>query len=145
MAMTAHEARYAALREMCGIEQQKENCRDMRRVAFFETLTQDLRYAVAQRTNEFGVRVALGAKQSDVVRLALGESFWMVFACVTAGISASLALTRFLSDLLFGVTPTDPTTLFVAIALMTAVALLAGYLHARRASRVDPMIALRHD
>jgi predicted permease len=102
-------------------------------------------YSVAQRTTEIGVRVALGAKRSDILRLVLRESLWMVFAGVAAGIGASLALTRFVSSLLFGVTPNDPATIALAVALMTTIALLAAWLPARRASHVDPMIALRHE
>jgi predicted permease len=102
-------------------------------------------YSVAQRTNEIGVRVALGAAQWDVIRLVMNETLWMVLIGVAGGIAASLALTRFIASLLFGLAANDPITITLAIALMTAVALLAGYLPAHRASRVDPMIALKYE
>jgi predicted permease len=102
-------------------------------------------YAVSQRTHEFGVRMALGARRRDVLRLVLGEGFKIVTAGVFAGIAASFVLTRFMRSLLFGVGPNDPLTFAVVAALFALVALAACYVPARRASHVDPMIALRYE
>lgn len=102
-------------------------------------------YAVAQRTREIGVRMALGAQQSMVVRLILGQGVRLTLAGVGVGLIASLAGVRLLRGLLFGVSPTDPTTFAGVPAVLLAVAVLACYLPARRAARVDPSIALRAD
>lgn len=100
-------------------------------------------YGVAQRTREIGVRVALGARDADVARLVLGEGIRLAAVGVVLGLAGALAATRALRGLLYGVNPTDPLT-FVAIALLLAgVALLASYIPARRALRVDPTEALR--
>jgi predicted permease len=100
-------------------------------------------YTVTRRTNEIGVRMALGARGSDVVRLVMKETMLLVAVGMVIGSSAALATTRLISTLLFDLTPNDPATIAVAALLMTVVAALAGYLPARRASRVDPMTALR--
>jgi len=102
-------------------------------------------YAVSQRTHEFGVRMALGARRRDVLQLVLGEGFKIVTAGVFAGIAASFALTRFMRSLLYGVGPNDPLTFAVVAVLFALVALAACYVPARRASHVDPMIALRYE
>ena len=102
-------------------------------------------YAVSQRTHEFGVRMALGAQRHDMLRLVLGEGFKVVTIGVAAGIVASLALTRFMQSLLYGVGPNDPLTFGFVAVLFVLVALAACYIPARRASRVDPMIALRYE
>jgi predicted permease len=102
-------------------------------------------YAVTRRTNEIGIRMALGATVPDVVKLVMREVMLLVILGVGIGITAALATTRFVSTLLFGLEPTDPLTLALATLLMIGVAALAGYLPARRAAEVDPMIALRHD
>jgi putative ABC transport system permease protein len=102
-------------------------------------------YAVSQRTHEIGIRLALGAQQGDVMRLVLGYGVKLALAGVAVGIAAALALTRLLSSALYAVSPHDPLT-FVAVALaLMLVALAACYIPARRAMRVDPMIALRYE
>jgi predicted permease len=102
-------------------------------------------YAVARRTNEIGIRMALGARSADVVRLVMRETMLLVAVGMIIGLGAALATTRLVSGLLFGLAPNDPLTIAVAVLLMIAVAALAGYLPARRASRVDPMTALRYE
>ena len=102
-------------------------------------------YAVAQRTREFGVRMALGADTGRVLRLVLGHGVWLVGLGLALGVGGALALTRLLRSLLFGVTPTDPATFAAMAALLGAVAMLACLVPARQATRVDPAIALRHE
>jgi predicted permease len=102
-------------------------------------------YVVSQRTHEIGVRMALGAQRADVMRLVFGEGVKMTLFGIAAGAAASLGLTRLIADELFGVTPQDPLTFSVVAIVLTLVALLACYLPARRAVRVDPMIALRYE
>ncbi len=102
-------------------------------------------YQVSERTHEIGVRMALGAEPSDVSRLVLGHGARLAGIGIVGGVVAALGLTRLLSRLLFGVSASDPLT-FVGVAiLLTLVALAAGYIPARRAMRVDPMVALRHE
>jgi putative ABC transport system permease protein len=102
-------------------------------------------YLVGQRTREIGVRMALGAQRSDVLRLILGQGAKMALIGVGIGIALALGLTRLMSNQLFGVTAHDPLT-FAGVALMLiAVALAACYLPARRAMRVDPMVAVRYE
>lgn len=100
-------------------------------------------YFVGQRTHEIGIRLALGAPSAGIVRLIVGENVALAGAAVGVGVGVALLLTRFLGSLLFGVSPTDVWTFAGAALLLTAVALLASYLPARRATRVDPMVALR--
>ena len=102
-------------------------------------------YAVGQRTSEIGIRMALGARRGDVLRLVLADGARMVVAGVAIGVAAALALTRLMSHLLYGVSPTDPLTFALVAIGLAAVALVACVLPARRAARVEPMIALRHD
>ncbi|MCI0540011.1 MAG: FtsX-like permease family protein, partial [Verrucomicrobiales bacterium] len=102
-------------------------------------------YAVARRTNEIGLRLALGATTSVVLRMILKESLWLVTSGIAIGLPATLALTRLISSRLFGVSPADPLTVVSATALMILVASLAGLLPARRATKVHPMEALRYE
>ena len=104
-----------------------------------------LSYGVTRRTQEIGVRVALGAQSSDVLRLIMGEGARLAVIGVVIGIAASLAATRLMSSLLFGVGSTDPLTFVTVAALVSLVALFASYVPARRAMRVDPIVALRHE
>lgn len=102
-------------------------------------------YAIARRTGEIGIRMALGAKRSDVYRLVLGESAHLVAAGVVLGVPAALAATRFLKSVLYGVGPSDPATFVAGVAALTCVTAIAAYLPARRATRVDPTVALRYE
>jgi putative ABC transport system permease protein len=102
-------------------------------------------YAVTSRTHEFGIRVALGANTGRVLRLVLGHGVLLVGLGLALGAGGALALTRLLRSLLFGVTPTDPATFAAMAALLGGVALLACLVPARRATRVDPAIALRYE
>ena len=100
-------------------------------------------YSVAQRTQEMGIRRALGAQQSDILRLVVGQGFRLALAGVAVGIAGAFGLTRLMTTLLFHVAPTDPAT-FIAVALLfLLVALAASYIPARRATRIDPTAALR--
>ena len=102
-------------------------------------------YVVGQRTHEIGLRIALGANRSDVLRLVLGESAAMAIVGVTLGIGAAFGLTRLLAKMLYGVSAHDPFTFAGVAILLTAVALAASYTPARRAMGVDPVVALRHE
>ena len=102
-------------------------------------------YSVSRRTNEIGIRMALGAQRRDVLRLVMRESLVLVVVGVVIGVAVALGTGRFVSTLLYGLAPTDVSTLAGATLLMLIVAGFAGFLPARRASRVDPMIALRYD
>lgn len=102
-------------------------------------------YTVAQRTHEIGIRMALGAHPRDIVRLVLGEGILLAVIGIAAGIVGAMALTRFLGSMLFEIRPTDPAT-FVGVAILLMIVTLgASYIPARRAMRVDPMVALRYE
>ena len=102
-------------------------------------------YSVAQRTKEIGIRMALGAQRPDVLALVVKQGMALVFVGIAAGTILSLATTRLISGMLFGITATDPLTFAGVAALLSVVAFLANYLPARRAASVDPMVALRYE
>ncbi len=102
-------------------------------------------YAVGQRKREIGIRVALGAQRRDVLKLVVRQGMKLALIGIAIGLAASFALTRLMSSLLFDVNATDPATLALVVLLLTCVALLACYIPARQATKVDPMIALRHE
>ncbi|MPY87586.1 MAG: FtsX-like permease family protein [Luteitalea sp.] len=102
-------------------------------------------YSVTQRTREIGIRIALGAQRSNVMGLVLRQSTILATIGMTLGLAASAALTRSLEGMLFGLTPLDPTTLVAVSLIFGLVATLAAFVPARRATRVDPLVALRHE
>jgi putative ABC transport system permease protein len=102
-------------------------------------------YSVAQRTREIGIRLALGARARDVLRLVAGRGMALVAAGLIAGLASALVLTRFMEGVLYGVSATDALTFTLVVLLLAAVALLACLVPARRATKVDPMVALRHE
>ena len=102
-------------------------------------------YAVTRRTNEIGIRMALGAERYGVLWMVMRESLILVAVGVVIGIPAALAAARLVSSVLFGLKPSDPITITMSALVMVAVAALAGYLPARRAAKVDPMVALRYE
>jgi putative ABC transport system permease protein len=102
-----------------------------------------LSYEVARRTRQIGIRSALGAQQHHVLNMAIGQGLSLVLAGTVAGIGFAFAVTRYLQHLLFGVGPADPVTFVAVSVILGAVALLACYIPARRATRVDPVVSLR--
>jgi predicted permease len=104
-----------------------------------------MHYFVVQRTNEIGVRMALGARAGNVLALVLRQGLIMAGVGIILGVIGALGLTRLLSTLLYGITPTDPLTFATAPAILLAVAAAASWMPARSATRIDPMIALRGD
>ena len=102
-------------------------------------------YLVGQRTREIGIRVALGAQHADILRIVLLQGAKMTAIGIAVGLAISYALTRLLHTLLFGVTPNDPLTIAAVAFLLAAVSLTACYIPARRASRLDPIQALRYE
>jgi len=102
-------------------------------------------YSVAQHTREIGIRMALGARPSSILKLILGRGMFLIVIGVAIGLLASFGLTRFISTMLFGVTPTDPLTFVVIVLLLALVALLACLVPAQRAMRVNPIVVLRYE
>ena len=102
-----------------------------------------LAFSVSQRTNELGIRLALGASQHGILRMILGEGALMAVIGLVLGGAAAIPLSRLMAGLLFGIEPIDPPTIATAAALMIVVALVAAWIPARRATAVDPMVALR--
>jgi putative ABC transport system permease protein len=102
-------------------------------------------YSVRQRTHELGIRMALGAQTGDVLKLILTEGLRLVLLGTLIGLLTAFALTRWMETLLFGVRPNDPLTFVVIALVLTLAALLACWIPARRATKVDPMVALRYE
>ena len=102
-------------------------------------------FLVTQRTHEFGIRMALGAQAANVLKLVLGQAMLLSLIGVGLGLLASMALTRLMSDLIYGVQPTDPLTLIAVALLLAVITIIASYIPARRATKVDPLVALRYE
>jgi putative ABC transport system permease protein len=102
-------------------------------------------YSVSRRTHEIGLRMALGAQPGDVVKVVVGQAMALAIIGASAGLVGALALGRFMSSFLYGVQPSDPLTFVAMAVVLGAVALAASYIPARRATRIDPLLALRHE
>ena len=102
-------------------------------------------YAVTQQTHEIGIRMALGAQTRDVMRMVVKDELLLILSGVGLGLAGAAALTRFLQSMLFGVAPTDPISFAAISVFLTGVGLLAGFLPARRAATLDPIVALRYE
>jgi ABC-type antimicrobial peptide transport system permease subunit len=102
-------------------------------------------YTVARRTGEIGIRMALGAQRGDVVWMVLRQAFVLAVMGLAIGVSSALGLARFVKSFLFGVQPNSPVALVLAVAILLSAVLVAGYVPARKASRIDPMTAVRHE
>src|SRR5262245_514225 len=102
-------------------------------------------YSVSTRTHEIGLRAALGAQSADIIRFILREGMILTGGGILIGVVAAFALTRLMQGLLFEISPTDPVTFIGVILVVTTVAILASYIPARRALRVDPLVALRNE
>jgi ABC-type antimicrobial peptide transport system permease subunit len=102
-------------------------------------------YAASRRTHEIGIRMALGADRSKILGMVLRQGFGLALAGIGVGIVVALGLARFLSNMLFGIRPSDPVTFSVVALLLGAISMVACYLPARRATRVDPLVALRYE
>jgi len=102
-------------------------------------------YSVANQRNEIGIRMALGAQPAQVRGMILGESAWLAAVGIAAGVLVALPLTRLVKSMLYGIEPWDPGTLVGGVLILMVVALAAGWIPARRAARVQPMDALRHE
>ena len=170
--MSAQAARRAALIELGGLEQAKEECRDTRRVRWLQDLLQDLRFGlrmlrkspgltalllaglgiygvisfvVSERAHEFGIRRALGAHDGDILLMVLRQGLRLAITGAAVGILGALVVSRLMAGLLYGVSATDPLTFAGVTILLALVAVAACYVPARRAMRVDPMMALRYE
>jgi macrolide transport system ATP-binding/permease protein len=104
-----------------------------------------LAYTVARRTGEIGIRMALGAERRRIIWMVLRELIWLAAAGLTIGLAAAWGTTRYIESFLFGLKPNDPLAMLLASGILVAALILAGYVPAMRASRIDPLTALRHE